>query len=348
MPTQPRQILDPDGRLVAGTELDVASIRRLYGAMVAARTYDRKCTALQRQGRLATYASFEGQEAAQIGTAAALRPADWMVASYRDGAAMWFHGYPWRNLLLGRSGDERGGSPPDGVPVLPPSITVGAHMLHAVGLGWAAALRGEDRVAITYFGDGATSEGDFHEAMNFAAVYATPTVFVCQNNGWAISLPRHRQTASATIAQKADAYGMPGVLVDGNDLLACHATAAEAVERARAGGGPTLIEALTYRLGPHTTADDPGRYRDDAEVEEWRRRDPLDRVRRHLAAHDAWDEAWQQALEDEATAELEAAVAEAEALPAFTAADMFAGMFADVPGHLAEQARLLARDRGEA
>ncbi len=344
---EPLRILDPDGRLVAASPLDSAEIRPLYGAMVAARTYDRKCTALQRQGRLATYASFEGQEAAQIGTAAALRPDDWMVASYRDAAAMWFHGYPWLNLLLGRTGDERGGSPPEGVPVLPPSITVGAHMIHAVGLAWAATLQGEDRVAITYFGDGATSEGDFHEAMNFAAVYATPTVFVCQNNGWAISLPRERQTASATIAQKADAYGMPGVYVDGNDLLACHAAAADAAALARQGGGPTLIEAVTYRVGPHTTADDPGRYRTDDEVEEWRDRDPLERVRRHLQAAGEWDPAWQQQLEEEASADLEAAVAEAEELEPPGPGDVFGGMFADLPGHLAEQRRLLARDRGE-
>ncbi len=344
---EPRRILDPNGAVVADSPLPTAEIRRLYAAMVAARTYDRKCTALQRQGRLATYASFEGQEAAQIGTAAALRPDDWMVASYRDAAAMWFHGYPWVNLLLGRTGDERGGSPPEGVPVLPPSITVGAHMIHAVGLGWAAALQGDDRVAITYFGDGATSEGDFHEAMNFAAVYRTPTVFVCQNNGWAISLPRHRQTASATIAQKADAYGMPGAYVDGNDLLACHAVAAEAVARARAGEGPTLVEALTYRVGPHTTADDPGRYRDDGEVEAWRRRDPLERVRRHLEAAGEWDPGWQRQLEDEAAADLEAAVAEAEALEPPGPDDVFGGMFAALPAHLAEQRRLLARDRGE-
>ncbi len=340
-----QRILDPDGQLVAESPLDVEDVARLYGYMVAARTYDRKCTALQRQGRLATYASFEGQEAAQVGTAAALRPDDWMVASYRDAAAMWVHGYPWVNLVLGRTGDERGGSPPDGVTVLPPSITVGAHLLHAVGLGWAAALQGEDRIAATYFGDGATSEGDFHEAMNFAAVFRTPTVFVCQNNGWAISLPRDRQTASATIAQKADAYGMPGVLVDGNDLLACFAAATEAAARARAGDGPTLLEALTYRLGPHTTADDPGRYRDDAEVAEWRRRDPLARVRRYLEALGAWDDDRQAAAEEQASADLEAAVAAAEALPPLDAGEMFAGMFAEPPPHLADQAALLARDR---
>ncbi len=251
----------------------------LFRRMVAARTYDRKATAMQKQGRLATYAPFHGQEAAQIGATAALIPADWVVGTYRDAAAMWDHGYPWVNLILGRTGDERGGHPPDGVNVLPPSITVGAHMIHAVGIGWASKLRGDDAVAMTFFGDGATSEGDFHEAMNFAGVFATPTVFVCQNNGWAISMPRERQTASETIAQKAGAYGVAADLVDGNDLLAVYDVAAKAVARAREGAGPTLIEALTYRIGPHTTTDDDKRYRQDTVVDEWRRQDPLDRVR---------------------------------------------------------------------
>src|SRR5262245_60565509 len=234
--------------------MDLDEVRRLYRAMVAARLYDRKGTALQKQGRLATYAPLEGQEAAQIGSAAALRPDDWMVATYRDAAAMWFHGYPWELLLLGRMGDERGGSPREGVNVLPPSITVGAHMIHAAGLAWAEQLRGSDRVAITYFGDGATSEGDFHEAMNFAGVYRLPVVFLCENNQYAISLRRDRQTAAETIASKAVGYGMPGVLVDGNDLFAVREATGEAVDRARSGDGPTLIEALTYRLGPHTTS----------------------------------------------------------------------------------------------
>ena len=270
------QILTPSGGLAQESPLESALVSRLYRAMVFARTYDRKGTSLQKQGRLATYAPFEGQEAAQVGSAAALEPDDWMVATYRDAAAMWMQGYPLELLFAGRTGDERGGSPPDDVPVLPPSITVGGHMVHAVGLAWASKLKADNRVALTYFGDGATSEGDFHEAMNFAAVFDVPCIFFCQNNGWAISLPREEQTRSETIAQKAIAYGMPGVQIDGNDLLGVYATTREAVARARAGGGPTLIEAVTYRVGPHTTADDPGRYRDPAVTEEWRQRDPLE------------------------------------------------------------------------
>jgi pyruvate dehydrogenase E1 component alpha subunit len=345
---QPLQILDPDGALHADPPLDIPDTRRLYRAMVASRLYDRKCTALQKQGRLATYASFEGQEAAQIGSAASLHDTDWMVASYRDAAAMWFHGYPWFNLILGRSGDERGGSPPEGVPVLPPSITVGGHMIHAVGLGWAAARLGEHRIAITYFGDGATSEGDFHEAMNFAAVYASPTVLLCQNNHYAISLPRRLQTLSETIADKAQGYGMPGVLVDGNDLFATYAATTEAVDRARAGRGPTLIEALTYRLGPHTTADDPGRYRDEAEVAEWRARDPLDRVRAYLEREGGWDAAWQSEIEREEAEIIEEAVAAAEALDPLGPRDIFASMYAESTAPLDDQRRRLLADLGEA
>ncbi len=341
---EPIRVLDPDGRLVAEAPLPIPEIRRLYGAMVTARVFDRKCTAMQRQGRLATYAPFEGQEAAQIGAAAALRRDDWLVASYRDGAAMWLHGFPMANLIAGRTGDERGGRTPEGVNVLPPSITVGGHMIHAVGIGWAERLRGADRVALTLFGDGATSEGDFHEAMNFAGVYRTPVVFVCQNNGWAISLPRERQTAAETIADKALGYGMPGLLVDGNDLLAVYRVVADAVDRARRGEGPTLVEALTYRLGPHTTADDPSRYRDETEVARWRERDPLERVRRHLAAEGAWDPDWQADVEQRAAAEVEAAVAEAEGLPEPTPADVFGAMFADLPPHLERQLDLLERD----
>jgi pyruvate dehydrogenase E1 component alpha subunit len=331
------RILDVDGSLVGEAPVGVGESRRLFEAMVTARVYDHKGSALQRQGRLATYAQFEGQEAAQIGAVAALRADDWLVATYRDAAAMWMQGYPWEALLLGRMGDERGGSPPTGVNVLPPSITVGAHMIHAVGLGWAERIQGTDRVAMTMFGDGATSEGDFHEAMNFAGVYSTPTIFVCENNGWAISMSRDRQTASETIAQKADAYGMPGVLVDGNDVLAVLAAARDAVARARAGDGPSLIEALTYRMGPHTTTDDAGRYREDGHVDEWRTRDPIDRLRGYLKALDAWEQSWERDLEKAATVDIEAAVARAEALDPFPADGMFDRVFARPTSGLEDQ-----------
>jgi pyruvate dehydrogenase E1 component alpha subunit len=200
-------------------------------------------------------------------------------------------------------------------------------MIHAVGLAWAEALNGTDRVALTSFGDGATSEGDFHEAMNFAAVYKTPTVFLCQNNGFAISYPREEQTRSESIAMKADAYGMPGFLVDGNDVAAVLSAVGDAVERARAGDGPTLIEAVTYRLGPHTTSDDPARYRDEDEADEWRMRDPLERVRALLERAGGWTPGWQAELESKASELIEEAVAEAESLPQPTAAEMLSRMY---------------------
>jgi pyruvate dehydrogenase E1 component alpha subunit len=322
---------------------DLAS--RLYRAMVFARTYDRKSMALQKQGRLATYAPFEGQEAAQAGSAAALKVDDWMVGTYRDAAAMWMQGYPMELLFAGRTGHEHGGRVPEHVNVLPPSITVGGHMVHAVGLAWAERLQGSSRIALTYFGDGATSEGDFHEAMNFAAVQNVGVVFVCQNNGWAISLPTSEQTASETIAEKAIAYGLPGIRVDGNDVFAVYAATREAARRARMGEGPTLIEAVTYRMGPHTTADDPARYRSDEEREEWLRRDPIERLRLYLSERGRWDGAWQARIEAQANTEIERAISLAEGLPSPTASEMFGAMFEEMPKHLAEQLAELEAQR---
>jgi pyruvate dehydrogenase E1 component alpha subunit len=322
-------LINPDGSVDGRLPLTLEEMRSLYAEMVEARTYDHKCMAMQRQGRLATYAPFEGQEAAQIGAAAALRPDDWVAGTYRDAALMWRAGYTWRLLIAGRTGDERGGQPAEDVNVLPPSITVGGHMIHAVGLAWAEKLKGSDRIALTSFGDGATSEGDFHEAMNFAAVFGTPTVFLCQNNGFAISYPRSEQTLSDSIAMKADGYGMPGIQVDGNDVAAVLMVTREAVDRARSGGGPSLIEAVTYRLGPHTTADDPGRYRDEDETVGWREKDPLERSRILLERAGGWTEQWQAELEASATANVEAAVAEAEAIPEPTLEEMFRRMYVE-------------------
>ena len=305
MSNAPFRLLSPTGEPVADIDADVDTIRARYAAMVTARAYDHKASALQRQGRLATYAQFEGQEACQIGAAAPLAATDWLVATYRDAAAMHQHGFPWWSLLLVRMGDERGNSPPDGVNIMPWSVTVGGHMIHAVGISWAMRLQGGDGVALTMFGDGATSEGDFHEAMNFAGVYGLPTVFFCQNNGWAISTPVEQQTASPTIARKADAYGFDGVLVDGNDVLAVEKAVGDAVARGRAGNGPTLIEARTFRIHGHTTTDDHGKYRPGAHVDEWRQRDPLERVRLYLERREAWSPDWQDELEQAASAEIE-------------------------------------------
>ena len=337
-------LINPDGTVRDRLPVTLEETKALYADMVEARVYDEKSMAMQRQGRLATYAPFCGQEAAQIGAAAAIRPGDWVAGTYRDAALNWRAGYPWKLLILGRTGDERGGEVPSETNVMPPSITVGGHMIHAVGLAWAEMLKGTDRIALTSFGDGATSEGDFHEAMNFAAVYETPTVFLCQNNGWAISYPVEEQTRSETIADKADAYGMPGVRVDGNDVVAVLVAVREGAERARSGKGPSLIEAVTYRVGPHTTSDDPGRYREEAEVAAWENLDPLARVRRLLERSGAWDAAWQESLETEASRRIEAAVEWAEAIPEPTAAEMFSRMYAEPTPTLAEQAREAASD----
>lgn len=338
------QILNEDGELVGDAPITIARTRELYEAMVVGRVYDRKCTAMQKQGRLATYAPFEGQEACQIGAVAPLNRDDWVVATYRDAAAMWFAGYPMVNLILGRTGDERGGRTPDGINVMPPSITVGGHMIHAVGTAWADKLQGTGRVSLTMFGDGATSEGDFHEAMNFAGVFATPTIFFCQNNGWAISLPVEKQTAAASLVDKAIGYGMPGIKVDGNDLLAVVSASTRAVDAARAGQGPTFIEAMTYRVGPHTTADDPTRYRTDDATSSWRDRDPINRVCLYLDANDAWDEAWERDVAAGASERVEEAVAEAEALAPLTADEIFSAMFATQTQPLIDQRAMLERD----
>ena len=330
-------LINPDGTVRDRLPITLDEMKALYADMIEARVFDDKSIAMQRQGRLATYAPFRGQEAAQIGAAAALREDDWVVATYRDAALNWRAGYPWELLVLGRTGDERGGRVPDGVNILPPSITVGGHMIHAVGLAWAEALSRSDRIALTSFGDGATSEGDFHEAMNFAAVYNTPTVFFCQNNGYAISNPTSMQTRSESMEIKAAAYGMPGIQVDGNDVVAVLVAVKEAVALARAGEGPSFVEAVTYRIGPHTTADDPGRYRSEEERREWEQRDPIERVRLLLEHQEAWTPDWQAELETQAGQNVEAAVEWAEDVPEPTFEEMLTRMYAEPTTPLREQ-----------
>ncbi len=278
-------ILAPDGALDETrrpAELTDEVLLELYDRMVALRAADQVALTLQRAGRMGTYPPTLGQEAAVTGSAAALAPEDWVVPSFREMGAMLLKGVPLRLIYLYWMGCEWGSHFPDGVRVLPISAPVGTQTLHGVGLSWAARLKREAWVCLTYFGDGATSKGDFHEALNFAGVFRTPTVFLCQNNQYSISVPRPRQTASPTLAQKAVAYGFPGIQVDGNDLVAVYAATREAAARARAGDGPTLIEAQTYRLGPHTTADDPTRYRPEEELAAQAPFDPLLRLRLYL------------------------------------------------------------------
>src|SRR5437899_8692575 len=256
-------ILDSEGNLDAALEpkLSDRDLRSLYRAMLLGRRLDERMVRLQRQGRIGTFAPIKGQEASQLGSAFTLRRSDWMVPSFRETAAMVWRGWPIEKLLLFFSGHLEGGQPALEQRDLPITIPVSTQLPHAVGLAYAAQYREDDVVVMAYFGDGATSEGDFHEALNFAGVWHVPVVFVCQNNQWAISVPLKKQTNSKPIAPKAPAYGLPGIQVDGNDVLAVYAASREAVARARAGDGPTLIQRVTYRLGLHTTAHDPTKYR---------------------------------------------------------------------------------------
>jgi pyruvate dehydrogenase E1 component alpha subunit len=346
-PLEPRftvehlSILDSDGNLDTDLEPDLSAdeLKRLYRAMVLGRRLDERMVRLQRQGRIGTFPPIKGQEASQLGSVFTLRPTDWMVPSFRETAAMLWRGWPIDQLLLLFAGHLEGGRPRPEQRDLPITIPVATQLPHAVGLAYAAQYRGDDVVVMVYFGDGATSEGDFHEALNFAGVWHVPVVFVCQNNQWAISVPLKKQTHSRTIAQKALAYGLPGLQVDGNDILAVYAASREAVDRARAGNGPTLIECVTYRLGVHTTADDPTKYRSAEEVAEWERKDPLTRFAEYLKKKNLLEEA----VEQQVDAEIAAAVARFEAVPAPDPLTMFDHVYAELPPDLKIQRDELSR-----
>jgi pyruvate dehydrogenase E1 component alpha subunit len=345
------QIMDEHGVLdekLARTEegkplLADEEVRELYEFMVLNRILDETAFKLQRSGRMGTYPQNKGQEAAAIGSAHALRKGvDWLVPCYRENAALFMHGLPMHYILLHWMGDERGNRIPPGVCCTPICIPIGTQMLHATGLAWAFKLRREDRVVATYFGDGATSEGDFHEAMNFAGTFQAPVIFICQNNQWAISVPRDIQTASETIAQKAIAYGMPTIQVDGNDLFAVYKATRDAVARARGGGGPSFIEAVTYRLADHTTADDARRYRDPKEVEAWQAKDPLIRLRKYLTARGLWSDEQQTRAEEKARATTAEVIRTAETIAKPSTDDIFDHTFAPpLPDELERQKRTL-------
>ncbi|MGH7400171.1 MAG: pyruvate dehydrogenase (acetyl-transferring) E1 component subunit alpha [Candidatus Rokuibacteriota bacterium] len=335
-------ILDSDGNLDSALEPKIApeELQRLYRAMLLARRFDERMLRLQRQGRIGTFAPIKGQEAAQVGSVAALRRTDWMVPSFRETGSMLWRGWPMEKLLLFFSGWLEGGHPEPDQRDLPICIPVATQLPHAVGLAYAAQYRGDDAVVMAYCGDGATSEGDFHEAVNFAGVWHVPVVFLIQNNQWAISIPVKKQTHSRTIAQKALAYGFPGLQVDGNDVLAVYAASREAVERARRGDGPTLIECVTYRLGVHTTSDDPTKYRAAEEVEAWERRDPLTRFGAYLKERSLLD----PGLEEAVDAEVARGVQAFEAAPAPDPLTMFDHVYGDPSPTLeAQRAEMAAR-----
>jgi len=335
------QILDEQGVLdekLARDTLTDEQVLFLYQKMIEYRRLDEIAFTLQRSGRMYTYPQNKGQEAAALGSGFAMRVGvDFLVPCYRENAALFLHGLPPECIFLHWMGDERGNVIPPGVNVTPIAIPIGTQMLHAAGIAWAYKMRKEDRVVITYFGDGATSEGDFHEAMNFATAFNLPVIFFCQNNQWAISVPREQQMASETVAQKAIAYGAMGVQVDGNDLFAVYKATLEARDRARAGGGVTLIEAVTYRLGDHTTADDARRYRDPKEVEAWQQKDPAIRTRRYLESRGLWDDAKQAALDEKAKAFATEIVRKAEGIAPPDVSEMFNYLYAEIPPELRRQ-----------
>lgn len=304
-------IVDLDGRADPELEprIDDAELMRYYRALLRSRRLDERMILLSRQGRIGNYPPFRGQEAASLGPALAMSDDDWLVPAFRELPALLQRGWPMDKLILGWwGGHEYGASPPKGVRALPLASPVASQCPHAAGLAMGCKLRKTRDVVVCFLGDGGTSEGDFHEAMNFAGVYRLPLVMVVHNNQWAISTPFSRQTASPTIAQKAIAYGVAGLMVDGNDLLAMVVAAREAIDRARCDGGATLIEALTYRVGPHSTSDDPKRYRVQADVDAWLPRDPLIRFRRYLEARGLIDDALDAMIDEEIAGEIAKAV----------------------------------------
>lgn len=310
---------------------------RLYEHMVLCRHFDEVAFKLQRSGRMGTYPQNKGQEATSLGAAYVLRREDWMVTCYRENAGLYWHGLPMEYVLLHWMGDERGNQIPEGVHCTPLAIPIGTQMLHAAGLAWAAKYRGEDHIACTFFGDGASSEGDFHEAANFAANLNLPVIFFCQNNGWAISVPTSVQCSAPTLAQRGVAYGMECIQCDGNDLFAVVHCVREAAERARAERRPTFIEAITYRLGDHTTADDARRYRDPEELEIWKQRDPITRLRSFLTGRKRWDSSKEDALQARAKKEVAATVKRAEEIASPEVADHFDAMYHTLPEEVRRQ-----------
>jgi pyruvate dehydrogenase E1 component alpha subunit len=348
------RVLEDDGRADPATDpgLPAALLLRAYREIKRLRLLDARMILLQRQGRVGFYGACTGQEATPIATALALEPDDWVFPALRESVIMLVRGFPlvpYLAQIYGNAGDLlKGRQMPShmsgrAVNQVSWSSVIGPQVPQAVGAAWAAKLKGDRVVTVGFLGDGATSEPDFATALNFAGVFHVPCVVICQNNHWAISVPTARQTASETLAVKGRAAGVPSVRVDGNDVLAVYKVVAEAVEKARGGGGPTFVEALTYRIGAHSTSDDPTRYRSQEEVETWMKRDPLARLRRHLVLGGLVDDAGDTALEEELNAEIAAALAEVEAMGPPARDSLFDDVYAELPWHLVEQRETLRR-----
>jgi pyruvate dehydrogenase E1 component alpha subunit len=333
-----RSAPDPaEGELPSGDGLGPVELIRAYSTMVLARAMDERCLTLQRQGRIGFYVPMQGQEAAQVGCALALTPEDWIFPAYRELAVALARGVPVRTLLdqfIGNASDEiKGRQMPNHYGYrrfnfVTASSPVGTQISQAVGAAMAAQRKGDPIVTATFFGDGTTSSNDFHAGLNFAGVFRAPTIFFCQNNQWAISMPRERQTRSSTLAEKAVAYGFPGIVVDGSDVAAVHRAVGEARRRAVAGEGPTLIEAQVYRLGPHSTSDDPRRYRTDEELTAWKEKDPIARLKHELRENGALTDEADAQIWESAKEAVSSAVKDAEAQPATDPMTLFDDTFA--------------------
>lgn len=345
-------ILDENGEVDSALEpkVDAKELKNMFFWMLFARRVDERLLKLQRQGRIGTFPQASGHEAISLGSVMNLKQSDWHVPAYRELAGFLFRGWTLESILIYWMGYEEGARPPEGVNDLPIAVPIASQLLHAAGIGMANNLQDDKNVVMTYFGDGASSEGDCHEALNFAAVYQAPVVFVCLNNQYAISVPLSKQMRNETIAQRAIAYGMPGIRVDGNDVLAVYAASKEAVERARKGEGPTLIEALTYRYTPHTTADDPSRYRSDEECRIWTAKEPLIRFEKYLRNKKVLNDAEIKALEEDIDNRINEAITNAEEMckqaPLSDPLAMFDHLYSNLPVHLIEQKEELARHLG--
>ncbi len=345
-------ILTPDGKLVDGAKqsmTDTALIEALRW-MLMSRIYDERATALQRQGLYGVFSPALGQEASVVGSTMALDPArDWIVPQYRELVALVRHGYPLERLAaVGMGRVTEAARIPDGVNVLPNQVALATQLPHATGLAWGLKLQKKDSVVMTYVGDGGSSEGDFHEGLNLAGVQRAPVVFFLSNNQWAISTPRRVQSATPSFSLRAAGYGFPGVEVDGNDVLAVYSAASEAVERARAGEGPTLIESVTYRMSFHNTTDNPSLYEDPKQRDDASRRDPIDRVVRYLTRRALWDKERDKETRASVRAEVDAALEKAAAFPIVTPNQLFDHIYSELPERLRRQREELSSDGSQA
>ena len=342
------QILDEHGHLdpeLAANTLTDDDVLGIYELMVISREFDETAFKLQRSGRMGTFPQNKGQEAVALGAAKALRRGvDYIVGYYRENPALFLHGLPMHQVLLHWMGDERGNAIPKKLAMSPICVAIGAQTLHAVGMAWAFKLRKENRAVLCFFGDGATSTGDFHEAMNFASIFKVPAVFCCVNNGWAISTSCTKQTGAQTFAQKSLAYGMPTTQVDGNDVFATYKVTRDAVACALAGDGPSFIEAITYRLGDHTTADDARRYRDPVELEAAVDRDPLHRTRKYLESVGRWDQSRQETLDQRARVIAHEVAEAAMSIEKPEPDDLFRYTFESLPDELVRQMQTMRTD----